>query len=240
MAKKLFVRFGKEVYKEILNKNFKAIQNFKYYNKWKNSLEPGRNSISDEQPWITYPAIEFLKKHINSNTSIFEYGGGGSTLFFVNRAKEVITVEHDEGWFSKLEQKINVDKKTTNWEGNLILPEESTINLDLDPSDPHHYYTSDETYINSTFKAYASFIDRYPEGYFDIILVDGRSRPSCIWHSVSKIKKGGFLVVDNSNRKYYFSAVENILRSQFKLVFNEKAASPYAEFFTQTGVWRKE
>jgi hypothetical protein len=53
-------------------------------------------------PWITYPAIEFLKKRVHPNMSVFEYGSGGSTLWWASRVKEVVSVEHDREWYQKI------------------------------------------------------------------------------------------------------------------------------------------
>lgn len=53
-------------------------------------------------PWITYPAIEFLKKRVHKEMSVFEYGCGGSTLWWASRVKEVVSVEHDVMWYRKI------------------------------------------------------------------------------------------------------------------------------------------
>lgn len=238
MSLRLSIRFGKQLLQELLAGNFAILSKVKYFSKWKHSLKPGISSTTQEQPWITYPVIDFLNRRINSHSKVFEYGGGGSTLFFVNRASVVVTVEHDAAWFSKLQQIIS-NKSIKNWTGNLILPEKTTSTKDLDPSDPEHYYTTDLLFKDNTFKSYASFIDRYPEGYFDMVLVDGRSRPSCAFHAFHKIKKGGYLVIDNSDRQYYFTKINKILQTNFELVYNKKDPSPYAEFFTKTGIWRR-
>ena len=55
---------------------------------------------------------------------------------------------------------------------------------------------------------YASVIDRFPDGYFGLVFVDGRSRPSCVKHSIPKIKSGGFLILDDADRNYYKRAKE--------------------------------
>lgn len=52
-------------------------------------------------PWIAYPAIEYLSRHITSEMSVFEYGCGGSTLWWASRVKEVVACEHDEAWYEK-------------------------------------------------------------------------------------------------------------------------------------------
>jgi predicted O-methyltransferase YrrM len=35
---------------------------------------------------------------------VFEYGSGGSTLFFGERAKVLVSVEHDREWYKVLKQ----------------------------------------------------------------------------------------------------------------------------------------
>ncbi len=238
MAANLSFRFGKQVLQELFKGNFSIISNIKYFDKWKASLQPERNSVSDQQPWITFPVIDFLKSTVHSNSRVFEYGGGGSTLFFVHRAKEVVTVEHDPEWFTRLHQ-ILLKQSSSNWSGNLIIPENKNVSASLDSSNPHDYYTSDENFLGKIFKTYATFIDRYADEYFDIVLVDGRSRPSCIFHSLTKVKKGGYLIIDNSDRKYYFKHITGLLNKSFREMLNQKSPSPYADFFTQTGVWQK-
>jgi hypothetical protein len=52
-------------------------------------------------PWLTYPAVEFLKKRINREMSVFEYGCGASTLWWALRVKNVFSVEHDKTWYDK-------------------------------------------------------------------------------------------------------------------------------------------
>jgi len=62
-------------------------------------------------PWITYPAIEFIKKRVIPGMSIFEYGSGGSTIWWANLVSHVVSVEHDREWFERLTAKecANVD-----------------------------------------------------------------------------------------------------------------------------------
>ena len=57
-------------------------------------------------PWLTYPAIEFIKKRNNKDLSVFEYGCGGSTLWWAARVREVVSVEHDEKWYKNIASKV--------------------------------------------------------------------------------------------------------------------------------------
>lgn len=242
MSKSGFLHYTRSVAKEILAGNISIVQSSAWYAQWNASLVPGRNSVVDEQPWITFPVISILDKEITKSSKVFEFGGGGSTLFFTNRAGEVVTVEHDAAWFEILEKKMQ-EKNAGNWKGNLVLPEEAKpFAGDIakpEPADPDAYFSNDAAFSMHRFKVYASLIDRYPDEYFDVVLVDGRVRPSCTKHSISKVKKGGLLVIDNSDRPYYFTQIQSILDSRFELVYNKKTLSPYVDFFTQTGVWRK-
>lgn len=215
-----------------------SLNQLKFFFRWKKSLEAGSSSVKDEQPWLTFEAINFLKQHIHPQSKIFEYGGGGSTLFFVKRALEVITVEHNKEWFQLLEE-ITKNKKLKNWKGFLVEPEKDVKVINPDKANPDHYSTRDEKLKRYNFQNYASFIERYPDSYFDIVLIDGRSRPSCIKHSLSKIKQGGFLVLDNSDRDYYLRFFRNNLDTNYKLIINRKGPCPYLIEFTQTSIWRK-
>jgi predicted O-methyltransferase YrrM len=211
----------------------------KYFRKWNQSLLPASSSVADEQPWITYDVIDLLDKKLSLASSVFEYGGGGSTLFFVKRAKEVVTVEHDKEWYAILADTIK-KKNLTNWKGNFIELDNGDLHQTPEAANPDDYSSTDEKSIGYNYKNYASYIDQFNNNHFDVILVDGRSRASCIKHSIPKIKKGGWLVVDNSDRTYYFSYFEKTLSQEFTLVSNKKGACPYLREFTKTAVWQKK
>lgn len=57
-------------------------------------------------PWITYPALEFLRKRVLAGMSVFEYGSGGSTLWWASKVKEIVSVEHDKEWCGKIKSKM--------------------------------------------------------------------------------------------------------------------------------------
>jgi hypothetical protein len=49
-------------------------------------------------PWFTYPAIEYLKQLDLTGRDVFEYGAGHSTLFWGQRARSVVAIEHNPQW----------------------------------------------------------------------------------------------------------------------------------------------
>jgi len=49
-------------------------------------------------PWITYPAIDYLRQLDLTDKIVFEYGCGGSTIFWSGVAKSVYSVEDNEAF----------------------------------------------------------------------------------------------------------------------------------------------
>lgn len=84
-----------------------------------------------------------------------------------------------------------------------------------------------------------AYIKKFPDNYFDIVLVDGRSRPSCLFHSLNKVKKGGLLVLDNAEREYYLC--KGIIdKNKYKLILSLNSALISNSVFTQTNIYSKE
>jgi len=71
---------------------------------WLKSKKAGRCIDADGEPipWLTYPAIDFIKQLDVSDLSVFEYGSGSSTLFWAKRARKVVSVESDPSWFQQV------------------------------------------------------------------------------------------------------------------------------------------
>jgi hypothetical protein len=211
----------------------------KYFSRWKKSQDKNTSSVKEEQPWITFKTIDYLKKNVTEQFRVFEYGGGGSTLFFVKRAKEVITVENNEEWFAILSEMM-AKKKYQNWKGNFIKGQSGDYVTAPDISNPDHYSSDDASSKGMNYYNYASAIDAYADNYFDLVLVDGRSRPSCMKHAIPKIKKGGLLILDNSDRDYYHTYFKQIISEQFITIIDEAGPGPYSMDFSKTSIWKKK
>ncbi|MGQ4876499.1 MAG: hypothetical protein ACP6IY_20740 [Promethearchaeia archaeon] len=136
------------------------------------------------EPWYTRDSIIFLNKYMKPNFIGFEFGSGASTLWFAKRIKYLISIEHSEFWYKNVLEKLK-KKKIDNVTLKLI-PLERDLNKDK----------------------YSNYINKFPNNYFDIILIDGRNRVNCIKNSINKLKKGGFLVLDNSERKRYEDGIK--------------------------------
>ena len=186
---------------------------------------------------ISFDYIQnYFEKIDHNEVRIFEYGSGGSSYYFLNHCKQLVSVEHDEEWFNILSKK--KIQCSTKWDYKLI-PPKYVEKRDLNCSDPSHYSSCYSGYELFSFSAYVMEIENYPDEYFDLILVDGRSRVSCLKHARKKVKKGGLLVLDNADRDRYFKFL--ILdEKEFKLIVNHFGALTCSKSFVKTNIYIKQ
>jgi hypothetical protein len=176
---------------------------------WLRSRTPGY-LLRAPSPWITFDAIETLRSRMHDGMRVFEYGSGGSTLFWLRWRVELCSVEHDPDWYEIVRRKLPAGVPV---DYRLVAPEPfAQENLLLDPADPLAYASADAAFRGRTFRRYAAQIDDFPDGHFDVVLVDGRARPACIRHAAPKVKPGGVLVLDNADRDYYSARLGDTLR----------------------------
>lgn len=193
----------------------------------------------DRLPWMTFQSISFLNNKIKEGHLIFEYGGGGSTLFYLDKGAKVITVEHDSNWFDEISKEVIFYEKKGSWKGFNVPPEEESNFNNENEIRLYSYSSNSEKYFGKKFKKYVRTINRYPDEYFDFIVIDGRARSSCVLESVAKVKLGGFLVLDNTERNYYLTRETLSCLRNFKLILDELGPSPYVDFFTKTNIWKR-
>lgn len=184
--------------------------------RWLASLRPGY-LMCCEQPWLVFDAIDYLNRIDLVGKHVFEYGSGGSTFYWLRRNAVCVSIEHDPVWFASVSKRL---AKSPLVDYRLVLPElRDSAEGRGDPADPDDYASTDESFSDHTFRNYVSQVDAFPNGYFDIILIDGRSRPACIKHSIRKVKLGGIIVLDDSGRDYYLSQTRGYLSSFTEKVF---------------------
>ena len=75
---------------------------------WFESFKSGEPVDADLKPipWFTYSAIDLLKERLNNNLRLLEFGSGNSTLFFAERTKKIISLEHNKDWHQKVTSKL--------------------------------------------------------------------------------------------------------------------------------------
>lgn len=158
--------------------------------------------IERTEPWICEGANEWLDKFFKykkkKSLDILEFGMGASTLWFLKQEQTdtLTSVEHHEEYF------------------NIVTSaaKESIKNGDFHPIlQPTPYESICDTLINSTF---------------DIILVDGRNRVRCIKASITKLKEGGILILDNSETHWYKPGIE-LMKDWKKITFLQPYPDKY-------------
>lgn len=200
----------------------------KWYSHWRSSLDGKRSPLGDELPWITYGAINWLNNHLTKDMLLFEWGSGGSTAFFSQRVKQVVTVEHDPVWYQDVSDFLK-KKEYKNVSLTLVEPVQGQ---NIDP----WYKSTDEKLSGHSFEQYIKQIDIYPDNYFDVIIVDGRARPGCMKQALTKVKPGCYLILDNSDRTEYDNG--QALVSKWKAM-PKFGPGPYVNFPTCTTIWQR-
>jgi len=57
-------------------------------------------------PWWTYGAIEFVAHRLRSSMRVLEFGCGNSTVWLSERVKEVVSIETNAEWASRISQRL--------------------------------------------------------------------------------------------------------------------------------------
>ncbi|MBS0178424.1 MAG: hypothetical protein JSR20_06645 [Nitrospira sp.] len=160
-----------------------------------------KSAIEQAVPWMSWKAIDFLQDYLKPNLRVFEWGGGGSTLFFSKRGCHVTTVESNENWLNVITAN---NQKESSGSGSLEIR-----------------FIAAETQAPQKIKEY---IESVREGApWDIVLLDGLeraylSRLDCLKEIPGTVRSGGLVIVDDSYRAMY-REIPNILKGWKREVF---------------------
>jgi predicted O-methyltransferase YrrM len=146
------------------------------------NLVTRKTPVDLQLPWFSYAAIDFLESYLRKEMSVFEFGSGGSTLFFARHCKWVTSVEDNSGWYQLVAEK---------------LAHRGVRNVDL-----RHVsvaFTTEQDFSNS------HYLKAVHVSTFDVIVVDGTEwtanvRPICFRSAEKQVAPGGIVVVDDSWR----------------------------------------
>ena len=135
----------------------------------------GQYTLSDGCPWFTPEAIWDLSKWLNMDMRVLEFGAGGSTVFYAERCREVVTFETDPGYFKEVQARLR--------QGGIcnvrLLGAEGMDDL-------------------------LAEIAKFEPNSFDVVSIDSAPRVTvrrdlCI-HTAPLVKVDGALVLDNYNQ----------------------------------------
>lgn len=135
------------------------------------------------RPWIEgYPelvgeATDFLEERLNPQMMGFEWGSGGSTIWFSQRLKRLVSVDHDPKRYGRLKDRLFRERLR-----NVGCKFVTQGVLDGRPD----------------WGEYAQSILYYRDKSFDLICINGKARPRCLICALPKLKISGILVLNNS------------------------------------------
>jgi len=139
----------------------------------------GRQALRNGEPWIVPAALTALEQVLQDDWMVFEWGSGGSTVYWARRCKFVVSVEHNQEWLARTHELLR----------KLAAPRNRVQLM---------WFKRGE---DDTFKEYASAIEPWPPAAFDLVYVDGEasSRGWCLTAALPRVKLGGYLLLDNSD-----------------------------------------
>lgn len=188
-------------------------------------LESARAKLSQRAgkplPWFTYGAIEFLERELTNAQSLFEFGGGQSTLYWAERLRAVVGVDHDPSFAAHVGAVLPDNAQL------LLIEENAPLSDNLakwlpdvpDLSDPER---SEKTFrsgqLNGLFRQYALSLLDQPSEAFDVVVIDGMARVLSTWSAIRYFKQKGFIVFDNSDRVFYQRGYDMLEQSGYRRI----------------------
>ena len=140
--------------------------------------------LNPDKPWMCPGTVKFCEGHLMQSMSAIEFGSGRSTAWLSRKVGRLVSIEHDAAWHERVRRALERDQ-VTNVDYRLI-------SLD-------HVVSEPEWPSYSPLPHYVSVLDEFPDGSFDLVVVDGHYRTHCIRHCIPKLKASGYLLVDDTN-----------------------------------------
>ena len=167
-------------------------------------------------PWINYSTIQFMHHIVSKDTKVLEFGTGGSSLFFLERKTNLISIEHEAKWINEVQKRAS-QKQLMIWSHHLISSNKTNSRVPL----PEDYLYPLKSIVDSSI---------------DLVVVDGRHRVESIKRSMTKVKPGGCLILDNSDRPEYAEAFVILLNWE---LLEKWSITNCSEFVTPAAIWTK-
>lgn len=161
-------------------------------------------------PWMTYEAIDYIKKNLSATHTIFEFGCGTSTIFYANHAKSVISLETNKKWFELITKKIaklnssqssfKFEKSPISLVDNIFIKNNVMIML-LENGQLNDNYTKILSFFNQKF---------------DWIIIDSLKRYECSLMAIKNICNNGTIILDDSQRSSYKKIYDFFVENHYK------------------------
>jgi|Laugrespbdmm15dd_1035085.scaffolds.fasta_scaffold56315_2 hypothetical protein len=144
-----------------------------------------------QMPWLSDKHVEDILKHIHGNEIAFEYGCGGSTMFFSKFFKKYVSVEHHKPWYDKMKPHVPE---------NVVLNLREAVGVVIPPFGPG-IPEAQQDYINA--------INETPDIY-SFIFIDGRCRVECAKAAMKNMNDYTMLFIHDYERPKYHSIEKHL------------------------------
>jgi hypothetical protein len=169
---------------------------------WDKSVISGKSQDQHGPvPWYTYAARLALESCVAPGARVFEFGSGGSTLWWLSRACAVTSVEHDPTWHAAFASEvpagvsIDIRLRPASTQG----PDQAAQLRAGSLADrlKHPSIADDAQYLAYAAEAFRA------AGPFDVIVIDGVARNLCSLVALECLAPDGLIVFDNAERAQY-------------------------------------
>ncbi len=212
-----------------INNGFDFSKLIAYYKRFLYENLYPNNRVKKKLPWINFGAHDFLNDVLNQEYRVFEYGTGSSSLYYAERVKHVTSIEHDKNWLIKFQNELE-GGVPSNLDIHLFEPKQSLV------TSPLIYSKTDPRWIGYDFTDYVDSIEKFHDNFFDLVVIDGRARNFCVKKSIPKVKPGGYILFDNSDRAEYKIDLDEIKKW---IVLESYSPTIYDDLFSRTNIYRK-
>jgi SAM-dependent methyltransferase len=170
-----------------------------------------RSGWTPERPWIVPAAVGWLGRRIRPGWAVLELGSGRSTVWFARRAGSVISLEDNQYWVEQTRGR---------------LKELGLENAEL---------------RQLPVERFAAEVDALPDGSFDLLVMDFLEAPTVtrtdvLKPAMKKVRPGGYLLLDDSDRPGYAEAFDLLAGWRFRKFTGVKDEWPEA---CETGIFRR-
>ena len=164
-----------------------------------------------ERPWIVPAAIGWLGRRMRGGWSVLELGSGRSTAWLAKRSGSVVSFEDDEHWLQRARDQ---------------LADAGVLNVDL---------------RGMPIERFVPAVAALDDAAYDLVVVDFLESPDAdrvdaVRVARAKVKPGGYLLLDDSDRPAYAGAFELLEGWRPKRFAGVKDGWPQA---VETTIFRK-
>ena len=184
--------------------------------KWLHARLRNRSPLELGLPWLSWPCVDYLRRHIRPEMRVFEWGGGGSTIFFAEAGCRVVTVEPNAHWRDLISARLTAGGHAS--ARTEIRPIQASENGDGPTS----------AYVNAV----------HDGGPWDLILIDGAFRLDCLRAAKDALSPGGVLLFDNADFEEFYEAPR--LVPEFQRIGLRGLGVGSRRWVTRTDLYRRD